>query len=457
MRIVALKAENIKRLKAVELKPNKFINRISGANESGKTSLLDGIEWALTGTSTVPSAPVRKGSGRAVIQLDLGEVIVTRKFVEGGSRNGVLTIEAKDTHNLFRGPQEMLDELMGKVSFDPLEFLRMHPKKQFEVLKGLVELDIDLEQLEADYEADYLLRRDVKKEITALETRRDAIHVPEGLPAQKRDETALVTELTEAAEFNEKIAEQQRERDRIAEERKTIKLRADERANHLDNLRKEIQLLEKGLRDDIERISEVDDLIDSWKPLPERKNAADLQQQINEARTVNAAIDRANQRKAFEKEISEKEGQVEKLSAALDRRNEEKAKAIENAHFPVDGLAFGEDEVIYDSFPFNQASNAQQIRASVAIGMALNPKLRVMRIKDGSLLDDNSLKIVAEMAQEKDFQIFIEQVSTDGKVGVYLEEGEVKAVNEEPLDKPMEPKKTAPAKKPTKKPTKKGA
>lgn len=451
MRIVALRAENIKRLKAVNITPNKFINRISGANESGKTSLLDGIEWALTGTSTVPSAPVRKGSGRAVIQLDLGEVIVTRKFVEGGSRNGVLTIEAKDTHNLFRGPQEMLDELMGKVSFDPLEFLRMHPKKQFEVLKGLVELDIDLEQLETDYQADYLLRRDVKKEITALETRRDAIQVPEGLPAQKRDETALVKELTEAAEFNERIAEQQRERDGLIGEERQLRLRAEERSKQIAELLEQIATIEKDLKNDLAAVETIDKEKKKWKPLAERKNAAELQQQINEARTVNAAIDRANQRKAFESEISEKEKQVEKLSTALDRRNKEKANAIENAHFPVDGLAFGEDEVIYNSFPFNQASNAQQIRASVAIGMELNPKLRVMRIKDGSLLDDNSLKIVAEMAQEKDFQIFIEQVSTDGKVGVYLEEGEVKAVNEEPLDAPIAPKKATPAKKAAKK------
>jgi hypothetical protein len=79
--------------------------------------------------------------------------------------------------------------------------------------------------------------------------------------------------------------------------------------------------------------------------------------------------------------------------------------------------------------------------------MATNPQLRVMRIKDGSLLDSSSLDVIAAMAKDNDFQIWLEEVSTTGKVGVYLEDGEVAAVNDEPLN--GEPKKNA-AKKRTK-------
>jgi hypothetical protein len=32
------------------------------------------------------------------------------------------------------------------------------------------------------------------------------------------------------------------------------------------------------------------------------------------------------------------------------------------------------------------------------------------------------------MAEEKDFQVWIESVDTSGKVGIFMEEGEVKAV-----------------------------
>jgi hypothetical protein len=40
------------------------------------------------------------------------------------------------------------------------------------------------------------------------------------------------------------------------------------------------------------------------------------------------------------------------------------------------------------------------------------------------------------MAQKHDFQVWLECVDTSGNVGIYLEDGEVKTVNDEPLDKP---------------------
>ncbi len=70
------------------------------------------------------------------------------------------------------------------------------------------------------------------------------------------------------------------------------------------------------------------------------------------------------------------------------------------------------------------------MRVSAAIAMAGNPKLRVIRIQDGSLLDEDGLKIISDMAAEKDYQVWLEAVDSTGKVGIYMEDGEVAAVNE---------------------------
>jgi len=91
MRILRLETSNIKKLKVVDITLNKYINRITGANGSGKTSALDAIEWALIGGATVPTAPVRKGAVRGTVKLHMGEgetvdVIVTRTFFEGGAK-----------------------------------------------------------------------------------------------------------------------------------------------------------------------------------------------------------------------------------------------------------------------------------------------------------------------------------------------------------------------------------
>src|SRR5580692_2187934 len=125
IRIIGLKAENFKKIKVIDITPNEFINRISGANGSGKTSLLDAIEVCLRGTRNVPSKPVRKGASKAIIEIDLGEWIVRRTFTEGGSKNGFLTVEPKDGMSRLQGPQEFLNKLVGPNSFDPLAFIRM--------------------------------------------------------------------------------------------------------------------------------------------------------------------------------------------------------------------------------------------------------------------------------------------------------------------------------------------
>jgi hypothetical protein len=448
-RIVGLKAENIKRLKAIELTPNEFINRISGANGSGKTSILDSIEWALTGTSTVPKQPVRKGSGRAVIQLDLGDVIVTRRFVEGGSRNGTLTIEAKDTKSLFKGPQEMLDNLMG--SFDPLAFLRMHPDKQLGVLKSLVKFDTDVDvNLKPEQEPDYLRRREAKKEKLAVETRRDAVYVPDSLPKAKVDEAGLVEELKQVSTFNYDIETEQRRRDDFSKSQNILSRDIDEQMEQVAELRRKADELQAEADQWAKQLEINHKSIDKWKPLAELKDAAKLAEQIDAARKVNSGIDRRNLRDGYQNEVDALEVEIETLSASLREIEEKKAKALAEAEYPVPGLAFGEDEVIYRGYPFNQISNAEQIRCAVAIGMASNPELRVMRIKDGSLLDNKAIAILAEMCKAHDYQVFLEMVDTSGKIGVYLEDGEVEAVNPEPLNDPKEVEKPRASKKRTK-------
>jgi hypothetical protein len=431
MRIVRLITENIKRIKAIDITPGKYINRISGGNGEGKTSALDSILWCLTGTSKVPPQPVRKGAGKGKIEVDLGDIVVTRRFYENGNRNGSLAIESKTNRTRYQSPQQLLDGFMGKVSFDPLEFLRMKPEKQSEVLRSLVKLDVDIDALNAAYQADYLRRREAKKERDSLEIRRNAFGgmYAGSLPKEKVDEAALVQELREASEYNATIETERIRRKNIenahAQQIQTI---ADKH-KELENLKAEIANLEANAKQRIITIA-------GWKPLEEPRDAEQLAAQITEARNINAYIDRQRQYDGYNKEIEALDEEVVNLTAAMDEREATKAKAMSEAEFPIPGLAFGDDEVIYNNLPFEQASNAEQIKASVAIGMASNPELRVMLIKDGSLLDSKSVNVIAEMALEHDFQVFMEVTDTSGKVGVYIEDGEVVRVNPEPEPKP---------------------
>ena len=100
---------------------------------------------------------------------------------------------------------------------------------------------------------------------------------------------------------------------------------------------------------------------------------------------------------------------------------------ISKAAYPVAGLGFDQlGGVTFNGLPFSQASTAEQLRVSVAIGLALNPQLRVLLIRDGSLLDDDSMKMVAKMAAKADAQVWIERVEIDGQVSVVIEDGAIK-------------------------------
>jgi hypothetical protein len=59
--------------------------------------------------------------------------------------------------------------------------------------------------------------------------------------------------------------------------------------------------------------------------------------------------------------------------------------------------------------------------------MALSPGLRVMLIRDGSLLDSDSLNILKELAAKNDTQLWIERVGSlsNELPGVVIEDGEV--------------------------------
>lgn len=72
-----------------------------------------------------------------------------------------------------------------------------------------------------------------------------------------------------------------------------------------------------------------------------------------------------------------------------------------------------------------QASAAERLRVSMAIGMAASPTVRVARITDGSLLDSDGMKIVAALAAEHDMQVWVERVSDGDGTGVRIEDGEV--------------------------------
>ena len=63
--------------------------------------------------------------------------------------------------------------------------------------------------------------------------------------------------------------------------------------------------------------------------------------------------------------------------------------------------------------------------------MAANPKVKVILIREGSLLDEQGLRLVADMASKQGFQVWLEAVTNRTDVGIVIEDGRVIADNQE--------------------------
>ncbi len=432
MKIITLQAENIKKLKAIEITPTGELVEITGKNGAGKTSVLDAIFWALAGTKNIQAAPIRKGADKARIKVTLGadqvELIVERRFTEAGS---TLVVESPQGAR-FKSPQAMLDALLGALAFDPLAFVNEEPRQQFETLRRLVPLEIDVDQLDGLNLRDYEERTRINRDAKAARAQADGIAVPSGLPEQPIDTSALMDRMASASKTNAEIETRRGRREAAAAEATTLRARAAEERASAQELRERAARMEQVATELTGKAEDIDRKLASAEALPEPVDVDAIRTELEAAQETNRKIELRGRRDLYLANAIDLERQSRELTDAMEARAKVKAEAIAKAPMPVEGLSFGDGIVTYDGVPFEQAETSAQIRVGVAIAMAANPKLRVIRIKEGSFLDTDNLALIAQMAKERDYQVWIERVDTSGKVGVVIEDGMVAAVNGEP-------------------------
>lgn len=483
-RIVALTAENIKRLSVVHIEPNGNTILIGGKNAQGKSSVLDSILYAMGGANSFPDQPIRNGQESAEIEINLGDIIVRRKITKSGT---TVTVKTTDGAS-YSSPQKVLDGLYSKLSFDPLAFASMKPADQTKALMAL--LGIDTSELDKQYAKIFTERTGVNYQVKDAQGDLDRCEeILIEVPAERPDVTEISSRLENAIESNgiadrqaEKIeslkadiAERQEEIDSIVgkiecakqdyAEELDVLIRVVNSTREHDRVRHERELEELIARhtrenNDREQRHESDiartrqtyqereiSLLNqsaSLKAANERDQALLAEVQLNDDRIdVNAireelakaselqhAFDVAQDRAEKEARYKQRLQESEELTAELESIKDKKRQMLAEANYPIPGLAVSEDgTVLFDGVPLSQASRAQQIRTSVAIGIAMNPKLKVLLIRDGSLLDEDNLKLVADMATEHDAQIWIERVGDKDESAIIIEDGHIRDAN----------------------------
>lgn len=433
MRVVRLKSENVMRLVAVDITPEGHLITIGGKNGAGKTSVLNSIAMALGGAALVPDEPIRTGEASAKIEVDLGDYKVTRSFARLKLDDGTWgptesKLQVTNTHGApFPSPQALLNKLLGKLTFDPLAFAMADPKPQYDMLRTLVNLDVS--SIEQTRQNAYAQRSVLNKSHDIKSSQMMKLVTHKDVPAEEIPLTEINAELAAADAKRDAMTQTETEYFEAMRAR-------DARHGDLRIVNSDIERLEKELA--VQRAAQTkmaEDLVaaeHALKAADDRRilaasevpDMAALRQKLTHVQTVNAKI-RDNLKYAEAAAEVDRIGQEAKAQDQIVKDCEEQKRAMLDAvKFPVDGLGLSETGVTFKGIPFKQAATSEQIRVSVAIGLAMNPTLKVLLIRNGNALDDDSLLAVAEQANTADAQVWMEYVTKDAAdVSVLIEDG----------------------------------
>lgn len=456
LRIIEFHAEHVKRLNAVTIRPDpeQSVVLLTGKNRQGKSSTIDAIWWALGGKSAIPSKPIKKGASGAMIQLDLGEFTVTRRFTENGK---YLEIRTKDGFKAPR-PQEFLSTRLADRARNPLEFMRLSSEDQVIALQDMVDIKLDpadfaritgldtrgikpesdpIKLLDDAYGHIYKKRTDTNIEVRRLDGATKSLMIE--IPPDRRDTKPVsVQGLFEERKLLEKTRQRNDERRRLFEEDAraiaAVRSQIADKTSEIEVLEAKLASL-RGAKDILEhrvRITEeahnrematVTALTDP--------DFSDIDARIAAADEMNRVAGQIKLLSEHEVALAAVRAESGLLSQKLTDIKEFRKRLIEEAGLPVPGLGLEGGEVTFNGIPLSQASGREQIEISCAICAAQNPSIGILTIDVGwSDLDAEGKAALESFAKEKGLQIWCTQVmESPGDLGFHIYDGNLVAVN----------------------------
>jgi len=460
LRVVSLEAQNVLRLSAVEIKwdADQSVLTVGGANGAGKSSALNCVAMALGGAALCPAEPLKRGELKGHVSLDLGDLRIRREFsreklpcscgvvADNGAtviedhketcalRTGALSetksrLVVKNADDITQGtPQAILDKLVGRMTFDPMAFVNEEPARQEEILRKIV--NIDVSKFEIDRKTAYERRtvfnrqhKDALVQIEAMPHFDDApteeLSMDEVSDIMRRHDELRAAATVAATNF----ASCRKEHDNWMRAEQTWKDKVEQLENELAGARAALSNLQAegvGIKTALDNAQKAE--VAANVALPD---SSEVRERIAQIEATNTRV-RAN--RAYLKAVDAATEIAKKIGdETLTIQTAENAKrdALRAVVFPVAGLGLSDDVgVTFNDIPFKQASTAQQLRVSTAIGFALHPKLKLLLVRNGNALDDDSLKIIADEARAAGGQILMEYVTKNASdVSVFIEDG----------------------------------
>lgn len=456
--IIFLRVVGLQRISAtpveIEFPTEGGVKFIEGKNSQGKTSCLKGLEFAIVGKTALSEQPIHTGLDQASVEIGLsnGRRII-RHIKRKGDTEYTTSLELIGADGeKFQSAESTVREWLGDpgISLDPLAFGRMEPKKRRALLALLIGFDL------AQSEADERLAEQKRRVHSSIHERAklnfDKLDKDPStaLPTSKPeivDIGGLTTEMNAAHEHNEKVRRAQADAEQslnnllgderrhkeehnkletevheLEEQIKTLQTRISDRKQRMEVIHNELPIITEQIKCAHTSVEEANAL--------ELTDTAPIQKKIEDISELNkAAFDYENileRRKAVSDSWKQEDEERKRLTAAVEKVRAIRIKALQDAIFPVEGLGFGEEDCTFNGLDFEQASQSEQIKVGLGIAMAQNPTLKFITSYDGSLLDEDNIKVVDEMTRGRGFTLAMEDVQnkpTDRLNSVFIQDG----------------------------------
>lgn len=410
LQLIGLKIQDLQNIELVnvDFRGKKFVE-VTGKNGAAKSTVIDAIFLGIKGPTYMGRGYptwrlIKDDADRALLKVIIGNSernieikrSITKKQDEDGTyrAGGMLTI--KDSDGMKLG-QEFLDNLISQFTVDPVSFSRKSAAEQIEIIKQLgnintAELDKARDQAYSERTIIGRKMKDIEPAIRIEPPKADMVDISEVSETYKKKlgkNQEIEQAKKDAAVFDERTEEIKKEVEELIAEIKRLQSLAEKRQDQI------------GEREFIAKSRVIND--------PENLEYLELAMKTAGATNMKAAARKTWEEKTAEYEKLEKE--FTRLDGIVKAYPEEKQKLIKASKLPFTNIDFDDSiGLLIDGIPFTQKSDAEKIRISTRIGMELKPDFKIICIKDGSLLDEESLAVIKELSSKYNYQVLVETV-----------------------------------------------
>lgn len=420
VKITALEAENVKRIKAVALTPAPTgLTLVGGNNNQGKTSVLDALAWALGGEKFRPNAAQRDG---AVAPAHLRVTLSNGVVVERKGKNSSLTVTDPTGR---RSGQQLLNAFVEPLALDLPRFMEASDKEKADILLRIIGIGNELHLRDMEIKSIYdkrtftgQLAQQKKHFADELISYPDAPEQPLSASDLIRQQQDILARNGENQRLRQQAQELARQEQQCLDELK----RTRERIAELEKLREELDTKHTKLfnqRKNAEKT--VDQLQD--------ESTAELEASIQSIEETNRKV-RANLEKSrAEDEAAKYASDYDKLTDALEQKRKERLALLNGADLPLPELSVEDGALTYKGKRWRDMSGSDQLRVAAAIVRRLNPDCGFALLDKLEQMDMTTLEEFGHWLEAEGLQAIATRVSTGSECQIIIEDGMVKGAD----------------------------